>query len=586
MAEREEHARHAHSPVDHANVESGSRLGRCQRFACISSRPYIEGYNAVAAALHPAKVNVARRQRTQFSTLGSQLLSLERASSAACESAVAAEPAQSPAAQCPPPTAGRYGRNVLASLVFVGLLAAMAFVNSVVIARQIGTEGRGLYSVLVAVLAIAVPIASLGQGVFSTYALGQGESERDVQVLNHLVLLFWTLVGGAGLAATFWLIRGGPSSQTMMIVAAVAASLPAAVAVELARGVYLGRQRAVAYNLVQAAVMALLIGLNLLTLRFGRPWVLVNYALGSWLVTIALAVVQLRRANRRSASAPPKTGRGGSDAPLAPGIAQLQVFHGSSPDLLARSSQLRRLSAPWALPAWSFVRRALRYGAAGAARALTDAALLRLDYLLMVPFVAVSFIGIYAIADQITHILGWGGLVAARMMFAQSANDTDGGAGSRRRLGIAIRLLIPSLFLAGGFAALVSWWLIGPIFGAAFAPAAVGVAILLPSSAFKSVSGLLSTYLAGQGQQRAAIVAGVTAVLVDVVLVLALARGYGWHAVAAAKVVACAVQATLLARAYGNSLPAGEKLSWVLSLADLRFLRDWAQRQLRSRRGG
>ena len=433
-----------------------------------------------------------------------------------------------------PARAGRYGRNVVVSLVFMGLLAAMAFVNSVVIARQIGPEGRGLYSVLVAVLAIAVPIASLGQGVFSTYALGQGESERDVQVLNHLVVLFWTLVGGVALGATFLLVDGRPSTQAMMLLAAVAAALPAVTAVELARGAYLGQQRAVAYNLVQAAVMVLLIGLNLLTLHLGRPWVLVNYALGSWLVTIVLAVVQLRK-----------------------------------------------LPGPLPIPAWSVVRRALRYGAAGAVRALTDAALLRLDYLLMVPFVAVGFIGIYAIADQITHILGWAGLVAARMMFAHSANDTDGGVGSRRRLGIVIRLLIPSSLLAGAVVAVASWWLIGWIFGAAFAPAAVGVAILLPSSAFKSVSGLLSTYLAGQGQQRAAIIAGVAAVAVDVVLVLLLAQGFGWKAVAAAKVVACAVQALLLVRAYRKCLPVSERLSFLLSLDDLRFLRDWTRRQLR-----
>ena len=40
---------------------------------------------------------------------------------------------------------------------------------------------------------------------------------------------------------------------------------------------------------------------------------------------------ELLRANRRSASDPPMTGRGASDAPQAPPIARLQVFDGSSP---------------------------------------------------------------------------------------------------------------------------------------------------------------------------------------------------------------------------------------------------------------
>ncbi|MEM9457164.1 MAG: lipopolysaccharide biosynthesis protein [Myxococcota bacterium] len=436
----------------------------------------------------------------------------------------------------PPARSGRsFGGSVVLSWVFVGLMSAMALGNNIAIARVAGPDGRGLYGVAVAIVALALPVLSLGLGSAATFHVGQGIERGRVSALNHLASLALVPLS-AGVVAIVGALEGGPPGTTATLAVATAALvLPAQVYVDLAKGWYLGQKRALAYNLVAALVIGLLLLLNLTTLRFGTHWVLLNFVVANWIVTVGLLATQLVRWREF----------------VRPGLA--------------------------------FVRRSIAYGSRASLIALADAALLRVDYLIMTPILGIATVGIYAIADQITHLMSWAGLVAGRMMLAESSSD-QGGDQAFDKLGLACRAMIPAMLGASALAAATLWWLVPAVFGARFADAYWGVLILLPAALCKSLHALLSTYLAGRGVQNPVVTAGVVAVLTDVVLATVGALTLGWLGVAAAKSVSYAVQLGWVQRALARHRP-DDRMRWILDRADLRRLRAFATRLLARRRG-
>jgi O-antigen/teichoic acid export membrane protein len=425
-----------------------------------------------------------------------------------------------------------FGREVLVSMGFTVVMTVIATGNSVVIARLSGPEGRGLYALLVAILAVGRPFATAGLISAVTYVIGRGHPRSSVVSLVLMWVAGWAVLGaaGAGLLHVFNPFSSSPS-VAMVVLASVLSAAPS-IAIDLGSAVYLGARRVVAYNLVQACHVTLLVGLNLVALSYGTYWVLINYVIAASLVAIVVLV---------------------------------GLVHWTRP-LTRPTPELRST--------------AFRYGRTAALAELGDVALLRLDYVVMTPFLAMELVGLYAVADNITHVLAWGALIAGRMMFMQSAHDKDGAA-SRRRLGIVVRLLIPGNLVLAGIAALVGPWLLPGLFGAPFAAAYTGMLILLPATLLKSLAAMFSTYLSGQNELKPVARASLVSVTINVILVVGLVPTVGWHGAAIAKAFAYAVQCVVVAHAYTKRLPAGETMGWILTGDDVRFMVNWFRSLLR-----
>lgn len=423
---------------------------------------------------------------------------------------------------------GRFGRDVLQSFGFIALQAGLAIVNSIVIARMTGPEGRGLYGLAVAILALAWPLAAVGQQNSTVYFLGKGRDPGPIAGLNLLLGLVLLPIG-LGTGALAWNLGGSSGSTVALAVAAAAICLPAAVHFETTRHDYLGRRRVFAYNSCQSLLTAVLLVLNLLLLGRGEQWVLATLVT-SWVgVTIVVGVV-------RAASRPRPC-----------------------------------------LPSRELVIEHLRHGAREAASRFSEAALMRVDTLLLVPIVGLAAVGIFAIADQIATIMSWLAVAAGRMMFAHSAQDRDG-TEARRKLALAVRLLAGFWIACSIACAALLWWLIPLLYTRSFAAAYVGVLLLLPAVLGKSIHSVVAPYLAGQGHQRPVVRAGLAALGIDVVLVVGLAPRFGWEAAAVAKSVAHAVQMVAVLVAYRRLYPES-RLSLIPSAADLRTLQQWLRRR-------
>lgn len=444
---------------------------------------------------------------------------------------------------------GSYGRSVLVSVAAVGVMSLMALGNNVIIARAAGPEGRGVYGVAVAIGALALPLVSAGLGSATTWQLGRGEPLAQLLALaRRAVLLALALSLATAGVVHFGLVFGlglALGEATRWAVLAAALALPAQIVVELGRGVALGRRRAVAYNLCSAAVIAVLLGLNLLAAARAQSdtsWVVLNLVLANWAVAIVLVAISL-------------------------------------------TQQLEPVAPP-------LVRSTLRYGARSAVVALGDAALLRIDYLVAAPIIGLAALGVYAIADQISHLMAWVGLLAGKMMLPEAAgDDDDDGSRSLSKLALACRLIV-AVTLAGAVVAIVLGpWLINALFGVAFADAYLALLILLPATLCKSLHALVATWLQGRGDQRPIVRASAVAVGVEVLAVLVFALSFGWLGVAVAKAGAYLVQLGLSLAALrvhrsrlpgddGHLIPGGR---WLLDRSDVATLQHWLAERRRAK---
>jgi O-antigen/teichoic acid export membrane protein len=432
-----------------------------------------------------------------------------------------------------------YAGSVLVSFVAVAGMSLLALGNSIVLARAAGPEGRGLYGLAVAILAMSLPIASAGLGPANTWQLSREQPYAQLLGLTRRAALVSVVIGAlmAGVAGAGF--RLGLDDIAMSALFAVGLVLPAQVTVEIARGLLLGERRAVAYHLSATATVAVLLGLNLwaaFRAFSGTLWVLSNLVIANWIIAAMMAVMSLRRTGERP-----------------------------SPEL---------------------TRSSLRYGRNSAVVALGDAALLRIDYLVAAPFVDLAALGIYAIADQITHLMALAGLMAGKMMLPEAASDVDGQR-SLAKLALAARLIVAVSLVGAAIAIGVGPWLIPLLFGGEFVDAYLAMLLLLPATLCKSLNGLIATWLQGRGDQQPVVQASAISVVVEAIAVAGLAMTVGWLGVAIAKTGAYAVQLGLGLAALrrhraqlpgddGHLIPGGR---WLVTREDVRMVWRWLNRK-------
>lgn len=411
-------------------------------------------------------------------------------------------------------------------------MSLLALGNNILLARIGGSEARGLYGLAVAVLAIAVPVCSLGLGQANTFMVARGTSKAAVATLSVLLLAvlmpICLTVGAVGLSGA--VVELDVPLELAIVTATVA--LPMAVFLEAARGAYLGARRVWAYNGAQALTVASLLVLNATLLARGQRWALVNLAGSYWIVGVCVCVVMVLQTGLR-----------------------------------------------W--PGRALTAESVRYGFKAVGTRLAEAGLMRVDYLVMAPFVSLAGIGCYAISDQLTFMMAWVGVVAGKMMLAESSHDSTGES-SLKKLGLAMRLY--GVFFAGlgilGVATL--WYLIPLLFGDEFVASYWGVLLLLPAAFFRSQHALMSTYLGGRGVQKPVVYAGAAALALDAIAVLLVAPRWGWLAVAGARSVAYTIQFVLTYRAWIAHLAAEgfDRPRLVVSSGDLKLLRTWVASRL------
>lgn len=164
--------------------------------------------------------------------------------------------------------ASDFVRKVAETFATRVLLIGIGLITSVIVARILGPEGRGLYAVAAAISAIGVQFGNLGLHASNTYYVAKDRSLLPALVGNTFVVSF--AFGGGGAFAA-WILFSlwpdlAPVSGFLLIIAL--AWIPFGLAYMLMQNLLLGLQEVRAYNVVELSTKILSVCLIALVIAF------------------------------------------------------------------------------------------------------------------------------------------------------------------------------------------------------------------------------------------------------------------------------------------------------------------------------
>jgi O-antigen/teichoic acid export membrane protein len=168
-------------------------------------------------------------------------------------------------------------------------------VNTILIARQLGPEGRGQYAVAIAVSAIAAQALTLGLQTANTYFVARDKSLLGPLTSNSLAIgIAVTVIGGAA-AIFFALVPGAAPIPTELMTLAIATVPPTLLVLNL-RYLLLGVHEVRAYNMIDlvSGVAGMAMTLTLALTGAATPASLLGVAIAMALIALGVAVRGLR----------------------------------------------------------------------------------------------------------------------------------------------------------------------------------------------------------------------------------------------------------------------------------------------------
>jgi O-antigen/teichoic acid export membrane protein len=187
-------------------------------------------------------------------------------------------------------------RKVLETFATRILLIGIGFATSVLVARILGPEGRGLFAVAGAIAAIAIQFGNLGLHSANTYSVARDRSLLPGLLANSLLVSF--VLGGLVGLVTWGISRAWPSfapvPETLLLIAL--ASIPPSLAYMLAQNLLLGIQEVRAFNKIELAARVITVGLITLVIVVGfvTPETVFLAGLAAGVINLAWVLWHLR----------------------------------------------------------------------------------------------------------------------------------------------------------------------------------------------------------------------------------------------------------------------------------------------------
>lgn len=181
------------------------------------------------------------------------------------------------------------------------LLIGIGLVTSVIVARILGPEGRGLYAVAAAIGAIGVQFGNLGLHASNTYSVAKDRELLPTLVGNSLLVSF--VFGGSGAILAFIIFSLWPSIapiQGLLLILGLA-WIPFGLAYLLLQNLLLGIHEVRAYNKIELIMQVFTVSLIGLVIAFRAVRVETVFAAGliTLIVSFAWALWGLQTHNRR-----------------------------------------------------------------------------------------------------------------------------------------------------------------------------------------------------------------------------------------------------------------------------------------------
>lgn len=352
-------------------------------------------------------------------------------------------------------SAGVIGRASLI-LTFKGVSGGLGVLSAVLLARALGTEGRGTLAAATAGPLIMSLVIFFGFGVANVYFLARQELEVPVAIGTSLassVLLGF--IGGAvyvgiGLAVRESMLQGLPASYVWL----GGLLVPAVLSVRYISAVTQGLQRVALFNSIQVTQWAVAVLLYIAVLYVLRLGALA--AFGAYVAAVVIGVV--------------------------PALVILTREHG-----------------PWRVDV-GYARKAVRFGARGEASTLIAYLGYRVDLVIVTALVGFSAAGKYAVSFTLAEILWVLPNALAVMLFPSVAADRHEADTSLRTTTTIARMTYYILVIGGLLGVLLSPWLVPRIFSEAYWGSVLPLQILVPGVVLFGLGKVLTADLAGRGR--------------------------------------------------------------------------------------
>lgn len=244
------------------------------------------------------------------------------------------------------------------TVVTRGLLISASFLSSVVTARMLGPEGRGVFFYWTTLAAFAIQLGNVGLHASNTYYLAKRQAPFSVLAVNSLwvSLIVGSVVGGI-LTSILWL-SGRPLHDEWMLLLPTLLSIPAGLYFLLGTNLFVALQRFGEYN----------------------GFELVNRYAGLMIVFVAAWFYKTPES-------------------LVAAIALISAFV-----CVILYQRLRRLGGK-GLPSLTIFCRGLGYGLRAYIVAALALLVLRLNALILEHFVPASSLGVWSIAAQLLDVV-------------------------------------------------------------------------------------------------------------------------------------------------------------------------------------
>lgn len=366
-----------------------------------------------------------------------------------------------------------FGRDVVGTFATRVVVLGLGVASSVVLARALGAEGRGLVAAL---LVYPTLLFSLFEGGFrqaAVFAIGRRAWPENAvvgAVLSHFLVA--STVSMAVVASLLTWIS--PSDWLGLWIVLAAAQVPVRLANALVRGLLLGRQAVGTANAIERRS------------RFGYSLVLVLlFAVDGLTVTTALAA----------------------------GV----VGHLAGLGLAWRRLQGLEMAAPrWVASVW---RAMLKRGTVFAVGLFVLQLNYRLDVILLERLSDTATIGRYAVATQLAELLWQLPAAFGLVIFSRAAaSEAAGDRAMVDQVAQATRVSLALVAAAAIAAAVLAPVAVPRVFGSAFGESVPMLWALLPGVVALTTFKVINAFVAGGGAPRIAIGVMLPAVILNVVL--------------------------------------------------------------------
>jgi O-antigen/teichoic acid export membrane protein len=364
-------------------------------------------------------------------------------------------------------------QNIVLTFGVQLLLLLLGAVNNIVIARALGAEGKGAFTLILVTFNLLVMIGGLGIGMAAVYLVGRGKYVID-DVASSAVWLSFIL--GIPLAIISFGCLGALQPVFFSGVDRLYLMLPVAFISIALLGVYL---RYVFLSQEKLRIYNFLLLIERLT----------------WFTLLVILLFWL------------KQGLGSALAALLVSIAVAAVV---SVIMMARKVKIRfRLNR-------GFVREAIPYGIKSSLSDITQFMDVSIDVLLVSYFLTLEEVGYYSVAAVVAHVM-WrlpasvGVVLFPRVSSLNSIEATE----------VTSRLCRHTLLLvcvAVAVIAVAANPIIRLLFGAEFLPAVKPLWLLLPGTVAFSVKEVLRMDLAGRGRPGIGLFASLISISVAISL--------------------------------------------------------------------